>query len=534
MVADGYGQGASTATEPEEPKVTSRRATRDASRVAMSDDELYLGRVVRLFAVLLAYGAFALAVDLLRGPELAWAAHQAHWPRFMALAVVLPITAAGAARLISARAMRWIEPALYALIIAEVGAETIFSRAPLFEIDQLALIILFLRACFVPSSTIRHIAIGSMITAGVAIAAWLHLDLNGGPLTPLLASADGQEHPVFQTVNVTLAMLVYVGITSYVTHSIHSLRERARGAESMGQYVLEEKIGEGAMGEVWRARHALLQRPTAIKLIRGDVGEVAAARFDREVRSASQLRHTHVVAIYDFGRADSGRVFYAMELLDGMTLQQMVDRHGPMPAARAFAFVEQILGALDEAHRSGVIHRDVKPANVMITRNGSDYDFAKLLDFGLVHLKRAKHERKLTSTGTIAGTPLYMAPEIITGEGEPDGRTDLYSLGAALYFLLTGQPPFAGDSATKILLAHVQTEPTKPSERSEFPIDAEVDALVLRALEKDPADRFRNAAEMRTAVRACSCFGAWTEEMAKDWWSTHAPEKSPATGTRAA
>jgi eukaryotic-like serine/threonine-protein kinase len=487
------------------------------------DDELYKRRIVRLFAVLLAYGVGALAFDLLRASELEWAAHQVHWPRFMALAVVLPITAAGASGMLGARSLRWVEPFVYLLVIAEVSAETVLSRAPLFEVDELAAVILFLRACFIPSTVRAHTLVGLLVTAAVAVSAWVHLDVNGGPLTPLLAHADGQEHFAFQTANVVISMLMYVAITAYVTHSIDALRERARGAAHLGQYVLEEKIGEGAMGEVWRAEHALLQRPTAIKLIRGNVGEVAAARFEREVRAASRLRHGNIVAVYDFGRADRDRVFYAMELLEGLTLQALVDRHGPMPAARALRFLDQLLGALDEAHRLGVVHRDVKPANVMVTRNGSDRDYLKLLDFGLVHLRRRKDDmaRRLTSTGAITGTPLYMPPEIITGEGEPDGRTDLYSLGAVAYFLLTGQAPFEGTSATHVLLAHVQTTPTPPSARSEMPIGGDVDSLVLRALGKKPEERFSTAAEMRAALRACDCYGEWTDEKAAEWWSVH-------------
>jgi eukaryotic-like serine/threonine-protein kinase len=270
-----------------------------------------------------------------------------------------------------------------------------------------------------------------------------------------------------------------------------------------------------------------------VKVIRGGVSPELLARFEREVRAAAQLTHANSVAIYDFGIADGGRVFYAMELLDGLTLEEMVERCGPMPAERVVHLLVQLLGALEEAHLLGIVHRDVKPANVMVIKNGTEHDFAKLLDYGLVHLQRRSEQNlALTAKGALAGTPLYMSPEMITGDEEIDGRTDLYALGAMAYYLLTGAPPFDGSNPTQVMLAHVTKRAAPPSERSELPVPSDLEAVVLRALEKRREARFQSASEMRAALRSCACSDQWSEERAAEWWRLNAPAVD--SGRRAA
>lgn len=486
------------------------------------DDALYRQRIVRLYAVIIAYGLLVLAVDLAQAPYLRWGG-RVYWPRLAALAVLGPLTLAGWKGWISVRLLRASEPLVYVTVLAEVTAELILSRSPLFLTDHPATVLLFLRACYIPSRARDQLIQGGVITAAVTASAYAYMRFVGRDLTPIFAGM-APGNALLQVGDVGVGAGALTGITAYMTASIDALRHEARDARRLGQYTLEEVIGQGGMGQVWRARHALLQRPTAVKVIRGDISPVIAARFEREVNAAAGLTHASSVAIYDFGVSEEGRFFYAMELLSGLTLEEMVERDGPMPAARMALLLVGVLGALDEAHALGLVHRDVKPANIMVTRNGTEHDFPKLLDYGLVHLKsRTPDPRALTRDGSITGTPLYMAPELITGEPEPDGRTDLYALGAVGYFLLTGEAPFTGPNATQVMLSHVNKRPVPPSQRSELEVPADVEAVLMKALEKQPDARFATAGEMRDALQACACYGTWTEAKANAWWQTHAP-----------
>jgi serine/threonine-protein kinase len=495
------------------------------------DDELYRQRIVRLYTVIIAYGLLVLAIDLIQTPYLQWGG-RVYWPRLAALAIVGPLALAGARRWIGPSLLRASEPLVYVTVLAEVTAELILSRTPLFLTDQPAVVLLFLRACYVPSRARDQLLQGAVITIAISASAFAYMHFMERDISPIFAQMAPGNMPL-QIADVAGGGAIIAAITAYMTSSIEKLRHEAADARKLGQYVLEEVIGEGGMGQVWRARHALLSRPTAVKVIRGDVGPVNAARFEREVHAAARLTHASSVAIYDFGVSEDGRVFYAMELLKGLTLEGMVKRDGPMPAERVVHLLSHVLGALEEAHVLGLVHRDVKPANIMVTKNGTEHDFAKLLDYGLVHLKqRGPDHRALTSAGTLTGTPLYMAPEQCMGEPPPDGRTDLYALGAVGYFLLTGEAPFLDVNPTNVMLAHIQKKPVPPSERSELGVPPDVEAIVMKALEKAPDARFATAAEMRAALRACRCFGEWTEARAAAWWQTRAPAEiaqSPAS-----
>jgi eukaryotic-like serine/threonine-protein kinase len=270
------------------------------------------------------------------------------------------------------------------------------------------------------------------------------------------------------------------------------------------------------MGEVYLAHHALLKRPTAIKLLPPErLGERAIARFEREVRELSRLCHPNTVAIYDFGRTPEGIFYYAMEYLEGLDLEELMELDGPQPPGRVIHVLAQVAHALAEAHREGLIHRDVKPANVVLCERGGVADLAKVIDFGLV--KDIQTGSPALSTGDVlTGTPLFMAPEAITHPDEVDGRTDLYALGAVGYYLLTGQHVFDGATLVEVCSKHLHTRPMPPSQHREVPTDLE--AVILRCLEKRPDDRHSDASVLRRALLACRAADSWGDVEAEQWW----------------
>jgi serine/threonine protein kinase len=285
------------------------------------------------------------------------------------------------------------------------------------------------------------------------------------------------------------------------------------------RYRVRQRIGAGGMGEVYLAEHIALGRPCAIKVIRPSRVDdpISQARFEREARSAAKLCHANIVSVYDAGQLEDGTFFCCMEYLNGLTLHDLVDDYGRLPAARVVYLMEQACAALSQAHQHGLVHRDLKPANIFTTVNGEYSDVVKLLDFGLV--KPLGIVSALTHEGTITGSPLYLSPEQATGEVATDERSDIYSLGAVMYFLLTGQPPFSDGATMQILLAHANRPPIAVSERNSD-VSPELETLVMRCLAKSPADRFDSAAELADALRGCSEHGLWTEATASDWWSS--------------
>jgi eukaryotic-like serine/threonine-protein kinase len=282
-----------------------------------------------------------------------------------------------------------------------------------------------------------------------------------------------------------------------------ALREEADRARRLGQYQLKSKLGSGGMGEVWLAEHVLLRRPCAVKLIRPEhVGDARfLRRFEREVKATAGLSHPNTIEVYDYGHAEDGTFYYAMEYLPGLSLEELVRQSGPLPAGRAVHLLRQVCGALAEAHGVGLVHRDVKPGNVIVCERGGVPDVAKLLDFGLVRSEvRPGSDATLTEVGTIAGTPAYMSPEQARGD-TADARSDLYSVGAVAYFLLTGQPPFVRASAVQTLAAHLGDPVVPPGQLRSGPAD--VEAVVMRCLEKDPSRRFQSAGELDRALASC-------------------------------
>ncbi|MFL5471613.1 MAG: serine/threonine-protein kinase [Gemmatimonadales bacterium] len=298
----------------------------------------------------------------------------------------------------------------------------------------------------------------------------------------------------------------------------------------MGSYRLGEPLGQGGMGSVYRATHRMLARPAAIKLIRPEVlssqdprsADLAVARFKREADAAAKLRSPHTVELYDFGETEDGTLYFVMELLEGMDLETLVRKEGPIPQGRVIHILRQVCDSLEEAHASGLIHRDIKPANIHVGRVGLRHDFVKVLDFGLVKsVVPQSDDTMATAIGLTPGTPAYLAPEMALGE-PPDGRADLYALGCVAYFLLTGQLVFQAANGLQMITNHLQEKPVPPSQRTELDVAPELDRLVLACLAKKPEDRPRSAAELERTLGEIEV-EPWSEEAATQWWQTHQP-----------
>jgi serine/threonine-protein kinase len=327
-----------------------------------------------------------------------------------------------------------------------------------------------------------------------------------------------------------IRMGVGAALAVYGAHRIEVLRVQAIEARRLGPYQLKRRLGAGGMGEVYLAEHVLLLRPCAVKLIRPErAGDpISLRRFEREVQAMATLTHPNTVEVYDYGHTADGTCYYAMEYLPGLDLEHLVNRHGPVSPGRAVHLLRQVCGALAEGHAIGLIHRDIKPSNVMVCERGGRYDVAKLLDFGLVRVPTwAQGEGStLTQVGTLAGTPAYMAPEQAAGKVDMAGRSDLYSLGAVAYFLLTSRPPFVRQTAVQTLAAHLSEAVVPPGQlRPEVPADLE--ELVLRCLEKDPARRFPDAVVLEQALAQCVCAGDWSGTAAVAWWGQCAVRVTP-------
>ena len=302
----------------------------------------------------------------------------------------------------------------------------------------------------------------------------------------------------------------------------------------LGPYEVIAPLGAGGMGEVWRAKHRLLARNAAIKLVRPEVlgarteadSRTVLRRFEREAQATAQLSSPHTIQLFDFGVTQDGTFYYVMELLTGRDMESMVRDFGPMPADRAFFLLQQVTHSLADAHARGLVHRDIKPANIYVCRMGLEYDFVKVLDFGLVKYSTGTMNAETFATldHTTSGTPAYMAPETILGDTEVDRRADVYALGCVAYYLLTGRLVFEADTPMKMLMHHLHTTPIPPSQRTELPIPRQLDDLVMACLQKDPNLRPQNAEELFALTCQCRGCGGWDQELARQWWEVHIPE----------
>jgi eukaryotic-like serine/threonine-protein kinase len=382
-----------------------------------------------------------------------------------------------------------------------------------------------LRAILVPSRPRRTLVLSALAflpTVLVCVARHHPVALLPG-FTP-------EYQKQYMTLNTVLWSILGTTLATITSRVTYGLRRQVAEANELGQYVLEEKIGGGGMGEVWRARHRLLIRPAAIKLIRPQMSgdpQLLLRRFEREARATAALKSPHTVQLYDFGATEDGRLYYVMELLDGLDLDTLIRQYGPQPAERVIHILRQVSASLQDAHGNGLVHRDIKPANVVVTRGGITFDFAKVLDFGLVKLDSASRADdqalKLTNEGSVSGTPAFMAPEVVVGREDTDYRVDLYALGCVAYWMLTGKLIFPGKSAVEVMYHHAHTPAPRPSSKSELPIPALLDDLIMDCLEKDPARRPASAKAVNLGLAAIPLEPAWTLERAEHWWARHRP-----------
>ena len=359
--------------------------------------------------------------------------------------------------------------------------------------------------------------------------------LSAASMWPLaLAVARGRAEVAFALpgVSVWLGFNYLIAGVAWLISRQRSGGSSKRGASDLGSYHLLARIGEGGMGEVWKASHQMLARRAAVKLVRpvesGSFSRNAdmwIERFRREANVIAGLQSPHTIYLYDFGISHDGQFYYVMELLDGVSLQTLITTFGPQPAPRIRAILLQICESLEEAHLKGLIHRDLKPSNVMICKLALKHDFVKVLDFGLAKCAACEDVSALTLEGTATGTPGYIAPEIALGETTVDGRADIYALGCVAYFLLTGTLVFPDSNPMSMAVKHVQATPDPPSSRTEIPIPDALERLVLRCLEKKPADRPASTREVADALHAVD-LPPWSEDEASLWWERHLPPSS--------
>jgi len=354
------------------------------------------------------------------------------------------------------------------------------------------------------------------------VGAWTWLPEYGFGVATEVESAEAYEElsVVRFAFKLLLGLLLLSAAVMFIfSRRIYRLRHQVSEAKQLGQYTLVEKIGAGAMGTVYRARHAMLRRPTAVKLLApDDVTEETLGRFEREVQLTAGLTHPNTVAVYDFGRSPEGVFYYAMEYLDGIDLERLVADQGPLPPGLVVHLLRQACGSLAEAHGIGLIHRDIKPANLMVCARGGMPDMVKVLDFGLVKDARQAGQPELSMVGQIVGTPHYLSPEALRDAAAIDARADLYALGAVGYYLLCGKTVFAGGSVPEIINHHLATSPEPPSQRLGRAVPAQLEAIVLRCLEKEPDDRFAGAEELLQALDGLGDVERWTAESAANWW----------------
>jgi serine/threonine-protein kinase len=359
---------------------------------------------------------------------------------------------------------------------------------------------------------------------------------SAAPAIGYLVELSGHRAPVVPPADFFVLFVLPYAVGASMTYIaalvVHELGQDVQRARELGSYRLESRLGQGGMGEVWRASHHTLARPAAIKIIRADaldsepaLAQQAAIRFEREAQAIASLQSRHTVQLYDFGMTQAGTLYYVMELLDGMDLEEIVRRDGPMPAARVVHILVQACASLSEAHRRGVIHRDVKPANIYLCREAFECDVVKILDFGLakrIVSDAAPGSGRDTRTDVIMGTPAYLAPEAIHADAALDGRADIYALGCVAYWLLTGRLVFESESAMGMMAAHLERTPSPPGVSAPFPVPAALDQLILRCLAKRPEGRPPTADALASELTVVRAELPWTARDAAEGWERRA------------
>ena len=355
----------------------------------------------------------------------------------------------------------------------------------------------------------------ALVSAAMApIGILVNVLIRGNPIPPVAIWAIWSAAPLLMAI-----------VGTWVAQWIYKMGEELEAAREMGSYELIEPVGHGGMGEVWRARHRFLARDAAVKLISKKAASTTLQqkRFEREARVIAKLESPHTVSIFDFGTTPSGELYFAMELIRGLNLDQLVKRFGPQPSGRVKHIWTGVLKSLEEAHKVGLTHRDIKPSNILLARLGLEHDFVKVVDFGLVKARGSEEQTQLTMEQTTVGTPAYMAPELAEGDEEKvDGRADLYAMGCVAYFLLTGKTVFEGPTSMALILKHIQEPVVRPSERSELPVPEELEKLVMWCLEKKPDDRPQRAVDLLERLEELD-IDEWCSKEKARWWQTHLP-----------
>jgi hypothetical protein len=380
------------------------------------------------------------------------------------------------------------------------------------------------RAVLVPSTPRRTTILGVVIGLPLLLTTYqiyTHLDpVRALAIEPAVAKLTPHQLGLNMVVWTGMWWALSVFVCRLAAKVIFGLRTEVRDIRRLGQYTLEHKLGEGGMGAVYRASHAMLKRPTAIKLLPPDkVGERTLERFEREVQLTAALTHPNTIRVFDYGRTPEGVFYYVMELLDGATLDDLVELDGPQDPARVVHILSAVAGALSEAHDMGLIHRDIKPANIMLVEQGGVPDVAKVLDFGLVKddSSEVDADAGATRTDVLLGTPLFMSPEAIKAPDSVDCRSDLYALGAVGYYLLSGVHVFTAKTIVEICSDHLHTPPVPPSERVGEKLPADLEALILDCLAKDPGQRPQSASAFQETLMSCAV-PAWKNADARRWW----------------
>jgi serine/threonine-protein kinase len=496
-----------------------------------------------LFLVSLGFYLFLLASKVLVGGALFIAVVKgpvAYGHLGASLTMALLWLLASRARL-SLRSLGTLDAISFVVACASLSLMTVSDEGQILQVLLALIVTVMIRAILVPSRPGRTMVVSALTFLPTVVVCIARHDP-----TALLPGFSVGYQKQYMTLNTILWSVLGTTLATITSRVTYGLRKQVAEANELGQYVLEEKIGGGGMGEVWRARHRLLIRPAAIKLIRPEMTgdrELLLRRFEREARATAALKSPHTVQLYDFGATEDGRLYYVMELLDGLDLDTLVRQYGPLPPERVIHILRQVCSSLQDAHGNGLVHRDIKPANVVVSRAGTTFDFAKVLDFGLVKLETAEQRGESAeqrgsgaaakrpggsdggslAAGGAAGTPAFMAPEVVLGAAETDHRVDLYALGCVVFWLLTGKVIFEGRNALEMMFHHAHTPPPKPSTRTELPIPAPLEELVMECLEKDPARRPASAEAVSTRVDAVFLESAWTVERAERWWATHRP-----------
>jgi eukaryotic-like serine/threonine-protein kinase len=401
-------------------------------------------------------------------------------------------------------------------------------------VRSLLIDVLLVYAVYVPSTARHTLLVAALMTLPllgsifVAFRSWDPALYDPPAATWPKGHVGDMAYPA--TIMTTVWWAMAVAMAAAFSQTIYGLRKAVSDIQRLGQYTLEKKLGEGGMGVVYRASHAMLRRPTAIKLLLPDrAGKDALTRFEREVRRTAMLTHPNTVTVFDYGRTTDGVFYYAMELLEGASLDELVEVDGPQPEERVIHLLEQAAASLAEAHDAGLIHRDVKPGNILVVDRGGISDMVKVVDFGLVKdvsagARDGTSEPALTNANAITGTPLYIAPETIIAPETVDARTDLYALGAVGYWLLTGTHVFGGNSILEVCAHHLHSAPDPPSTRLGAHVSSDLETLILACLAKRPEDRPASAQALGERLRACAAAGRWTNARGAQWWAAHRHE----------